>query len=52
MLRIESLGLIFLTLAACSQAERDNYVVRLDLDQIAADTVIRDTSPGFSALEP
>ena len=40
---------VSLALTACSAGSRDDYVIRLDLDRIEADTAQK-TSPGFTAL--
>jgi hypothetical protein len=40
-----------LALAAAACAAEPDYVVRLDLDEIAARTAARDISPGFTSLE-
>ena len=40
-----------LALAAAGCAAEPDYVVRLDLDEIAARTAARDSSPGFTSLE-
>ena len=36
-------------LTACSVGRREDYVIRLDLDRIAAETA-KETSPGFTSL--
>jgi hypothetical protein len=43
-----------LAATACAAEPTPEYVVRLDLDQIAAATAARDrdTSPGFESLAP
>jgi hypothetical protein len=50
MLRNLCLGIIATSLVACSPAGRTTYVVRLNLEQIAADTAARESSPGFASL--
>ena len=49
MIRAPLLASLALALSACA-AEPD-YVVRLDLDEIAARTAERAASPGFASLE-
>jgi hypothetical protein len=39
-----------LAAAACAEEKSREYVVRLDLDQIAAQTAARDAAPGFESL--
>jgi hypothetical protein len=51
MTRLVSLGALTLALAACSHST-PRYVVRLDLDRIAAQTNARDHRPGFTTLGP
>ena len=36
--------------SACADEDSGKYVVRLDLDQIAAETSARDAAPGFETL--
>ena len=36
--------------SACADEDSGKYVVRLDLDQIAAETAARDAAPGFETL--
>lgn len=43
-------AIILLTLLAGACGAHPGYVARLDLDQIAADTALRDTAPGFGEL--
>jgi hypothetical protein len=38
--------------SACAAERSQAYVVRLDLDAIAAATAARDASPGFASLTP
>jgi hypothetical protein len=37
--------------SACADGDSRGYVIRLDLDEIAARTADRDTSPGFVSLD-
>ena len=39
-----------LTLSACTAEETPQYVVRLDLEQIAKQTAAREAAPGFETL--
>jgi hypothetical protein len=48
MARLIFLAALALAGSACSGAP--SYVVRLNLDQIAADTAARDSAPGFASL--
>ena len=50
MIRLMSFATLSLALAACSVQSTPRYVVRLDLDKIAAQTAARD--PGFATLGP
>ena len=50
MIRACPLAVLAIALAACAAERSQDYVVRLDLDQIAADTAARDASPGFDTL--
>ena len=43
-------GMMF-AVSACAAEPSRNYVVRLDLDKIAAQTAARDAAPGFSSLK-
>ena len=45
------LALLSLALAACVEQASRSYVVRLDLDRIAAQTAERDASPGFTSVK-
>ena len=49
---VRSAVVITLALAAtaCAAENSREYVVRLDLDQIAAQTAARDAAPGFESL--
>jgi hypothetical protein len=51
MVRTFVLPVIVTAVAACGAASSRSYVVRLDLEQIAADTAARDASPGFTTLD-
>ena len=42
---------LVLASSACADEASRKYVVRLDLDQIAAETVARDAAPGFETLD-
>ena len=50
MTRACTLAALAFALAACAAERSQDYVVRLDLDKIAADTAKRDASPGFDTL--
>ena len=50
MLRLAAICAVALGLAACAARETPRYVVRLDLDRIAAHTAEKDRLPGFSTL--
>ena len=50
MIRACTLAAMVIALAACAAEQSRDYVVRLDLDKIAADTAKRDASPGFETL--
>ena len=51
MIRAWTLAAVVIGLAACAGERSRDYVVRLDLDKIAADTAKRDaSSPGFETL--
>ena len=50
MIRACTLAALAIALGACAAEQSQDYVVRLDLDQIAADTAERDASPGFDTL--
>jgi hypothetical protein len=50
MTRLASLAALALALAACAAQSTPRYVVRLDLDRIAAQTAAR--NPGFTTLGP
>ena len=50
MIRIVSVAILALAGAACAAERSREYVVRLDLDQIAAQTAARDHAPGFASL--
>ena len=50
MIRACTLAATVVALAACAGERSRDYVVRLDLDKVAADTAKRDTSPGFDTL--
>jgi len=50
MIRAYALAALVIALAACAAEHSRDYVVRLDLDKIAAETAKRDASPGFDTL--
>jgi hypothetical protein len=50
MIRALILAALAAGMTACAAEPSRAYVVRLDLEQIAADTATRDTSPGFATL--
>jgi hypothetical protein len=50
MARLAFLAAVSLGLAACAARETPRYVVRLDLDQVAARTAASDHRPGFTTL--
>jgi len=50
MVRSAVIPALALVVAACAAEDRGDYVVRLDLDQIAAQTAARDATPGFETL--
>jgi len=51
MVRPALLMALALSSSACASDESRDYVVRLDLDEIAAQTAERDASPGFASLD-
>jgi hypothetical protein len=52
MVRSVAIMALALAASACAAEDPPSYVVRLDLDQIAAATAARDASPGFESLAP
>jgi hypothetical protein len=50
MTRALTLSALAISIAACAAEPSRAYVVRLDLEQIAAATAARDTAPGFASL--
>jgi len=50
MVRSAVIPALALVVAACAAEDRGDYVVRLDLDQIAAQTAARDAAPGFETF--
>jgi len=50
MIRLMSFATLSLALAACSVQSTPRYVVRLDLDKIAAQTAAKSPKPGFTEL--
>jgi hypothetical protein len=50
MVRLAALSALTLALAACAAQGTPRYVVRLDLDRIAAHTAAKDHQPGFTQL--
>lgn len=51
MLRSFALAALMLAVTACAAKSTPRYVVRLDLDRIAAQTASKDSRPGFSELD-
>jgi hypothetical protein len=54
MVRAATVITVALAASACSAEATPEYVVRLDLDQVAAATAARDSyaAPGFESLGP
>jgi hypothetical protein len=52
MKRPVAMVILALASTACAEDDPPPYVVRLDLDQVAAATAKRDASPGFESLGP
>jgi hypothetical protein len=50
MARLLSFATLTLALSACAVQSTPRYVVRLDLDKIAAQTAAKDPNPGFTQL--
>jgi len=50
MIRAFTLAALAIALTACAAEHSRDYVVRLDLDKVAAATAKRDASPGFETL--
>ena len=48
---IAAIVVMSLAAASCAAHGSRSYVVRLDLDRIAAQTAERDASPGFTSLK-
>jgi hypothetical protein len=51
MVRTMVITAIALAGSACAAEPSPDYVVRLDLDQIAEQTAARDAAPGFESLD-
>jgi hypothetical protein len=51
MARLVLIAALALAGSACAADPSRQYAVRLDLDQIAAETAARDAAPGFATLK-